>query len=66
MQFSLINSIDRLALHPHPKREKGKYFGEVIQMDASEFDFLENGTVVHLHLAVDDATGTVVGAHFDY
>lgn len=45
----------------HPR---SRYRGELLQMDASSYAW--NGTDVwHLHLAVDDATGEVVGAYFD-
>ncbi len=33
-------------------------------MDASQHDWFKNGRYAHLHAAVDDATGTVVGAYF--
>ena len=48
----------------HPRRERCKYFGEMIQMDASELEWI-NGAKWHLHVAIDDATSTVVGAYFD-
>ena len=48
----------------HPRRPRCKYFGEMIQMDASSFEWIP-GHIWHLHLAVDDSTGTVVGAYFD-
>lgn len=48
----------------HPRRPRSKYFGEMIQMDASSFEWIP-GIIWHLHLAVDDATGEVVGAYFD-
>jgi len=48
----------------HPRRPRCKYFGEMIQMDASSFEWI-SGHIWHLHLAVDDSTGTVVGAYFD-
>lgn len=48
----------------HPRRPRCKYFGEMIQMDASSFEWIPHITW-HLHLAVDDATGEVVGAFFD-
>ena len=48
----------------HPRRPRCAYFGEMIQMDASpEIWFGSDKT--YLHLAVDDATGSVVGAYFD-
>lgn len=48
----------------NPRKSRSKYMGELIQMDASQFKW--NGKDVwHLHVAVDDATGEVVGAYFD-
>lgn len=48
----------------HPRRSRCKYMGEMIQMDASSFEWIK-GHIWQLHLAVDDATGEVVGAFFD-
>lgn len=39
--------------------------GELAQMDASRFDWLSNGSYLHLHGAVDDATGRILALHFD-
>ena len=49
----------------HPRGEKPKYFGEVIEQDGSiHMWFGEIKTC--LHLAIDKATSTIVGAWFDY
>ena len=48
----------------HPRRPRCKYMGEMIQMDASSYEWVKD-QIWHLHLAVDDATGEVVGAYFD-
>lgn len=48
----------------HPRRERVKNFGELIQMDASVFNWFGN-IETHLHLAIDDATGIIVGGWFD-
>lgn len=48
----------------HPRRPRCAYFGELIQMDASPHLWFGN-TISHLHLAIDDATGMIVGAYFD-
>lgn len=48
----------------HPKRSRCKYAGEMIQMDASSYYWIKD-EIWHLHLAVDDASGIVVGAYFD-
>jgi len=48
----------------HPRRPRSAYFGEMLQMDASLHPWF--GTFKsHLHIAVDDATGRIVGAHFE-
>lgn len=49
----------------HPRRPRSKYFGEMIQMDASEYRWVAGAGKWHLHAAVDDATGELVGAWFD-
>ncbi len=47
----------------HPTRSRCSYAGEMIQMDvALHFWFGESKT--YLHAAIDDATGTLVGAFF--
>ncbi len=62
---ALIEQIDDIEDHvPHSRRPRCKYMGEMIQMDASSLEWIP-GEIWHLHLAVDDATGTVVGAYFD-
>lgn len=48
----------------HPRKPRCKYFGEMIQMDASKLEWIK-GYNWHLHLAIDDATGRVLGAYFD-
>ena len=49
----------------HPRGEKPKYFGEVIEEDGSiHLWFGDKKTC--LHLAIDKATSTIVGAWFDY
>lgn len=49
----------------HPRGEKPKYFGEIIEQDGSiHLWFSETKTC--LHLAIDKATSTVVGPWFDY
>ena len=48
----------------HPRLEKPKYFGEVIEQDGSiHLWFGEKKSC--LHLAIDKATSTIVGAWFD-
>jgi transposase len=48
----------------HPRGEKPKYFGEIIEMDGSiHLWFGKRKTC--LHLAIDKTTSTIVGAYFD-
>ena len=49
----------------HPRREKPKYFGEIIEEDGSIHLWFGDKKAC-LHLAVDRATNTIVGAFFDY
>lgn len=49
----------------HPRKERKKYFGELIEMDASSLNWYGE-SITHLHLAIDNSTGTVVGGYFDY
>lgn len=48
----------------HSRRPRCAYFGELLQMDATPFEWVA-GQVWHLHAAIDDATGRIVGAWFD-
>lgn len=48
----------------HSRRPRCAYFGELIQMDASPFEWFGTGKTT-LHIAVDDATGRITGAYLD-
>ena len=48
----------------HPRGEKPKYFGEIIEQDGSIHNWF-GGIKTCLHLAIDKATSNVVGAYFD-
>ena len=47
----------------HPRQEKPKYFGEVIEMDGSIHKWFGSEKAC-LHLAIDLCTGTIVGGIF--
>lgn len=49
----------------HPTQPRSKYFGEELQMDASIHLWFGTKKCA-LHTAIDDATGIIVGAWFDY
>jgi transposase len=48
----------------HPSRPRKKYFGELLQIDASEHLWFGEEKAT-LHVAVDDCTGALLGAFFD-
>jgi len=48
----------------HPRRPRCAYFGEMLQMDASLHPWFGQEKS-QLHIAVDDATGAILGAYFD-
>jgi hypothetical protein len=60
----LIEASIVLIEDSHSRRPRCAYFGEMIQMDASVHLWFGNQKV-HLHAAIDDCTGTIVGAYFD-
>lgn len=47
----------------HTRRPRAAYFGELIQMDATPYEWIP-GCIWHLHLAIDDASSRIVGAWF--
>jgi len=48
----------------HSRRPRCANFGEMLQMDASLHEWF-GGVKSQLHIAIDDSTGTIVGAYFD-
>jgi len=49
----------------HRARDARKQEGELAQMDASRFNWLGNESYLHLHGAIDDATGRILALHFE-
>ena len=49
----------------HSRRPRASSFGELLQMDASPPLEWVPGQIWHLHVSIDDSTGTVTGAWFD-
>jgi hypothetical protein len=56
---------DKNMKKQHPVRKRRSTFGELVQLDASIHDWFETGDKATLHLAIDDATSTIVAAFFD-
>ena len=64
-QIDIIINHEIALEDSHPRGEKPKYFGEIIEEDGSiHLWFGDKKTC--LHLAIDKATSTIVGAWFDY
>lgn len=59
IEASIVNVEDS-----HSRRPRCAYFGEMLQMDASVHLWFGD-TRTQLHIAIDDCTGTIVGAYFD-
>jgi transposase len=45
----------------HPRRERKTHFGEMLQTDATPFDWFGIGETFALHALIDDATGRLTG-----
>jgi transposase len=45
----------------HPRRERKERFGEMLQTDATPFDWFGTGETFALHAFIDDATGKLTG-----
>lgn len=56
----------RRKSNQHPTRPRRLSFGELVQLDASNHDWLSLGTdrKISLHLAIDDATSQLLGGYF--
>ena len=63
-QVDYIVNHEMALENSHPRGEKPKYFGEVIEQDGSIHVWF-GGIKTCLHLAIDKATSTIVGAWFD-
>lgn len=63
-QINIIVNHELALEDSHPRGEKPKYFGEIIEQDGSIHTWFGN-TRSCLHLAIDKATSTIVGAYFD-
>lgn len=62
-----ISLVEKNSVAPedgHSLHERSKYFGELIQMDASSYEWF-GGIVTNLHVSVDDCTGRITGIWFD-
>ena len=73
ISYTALSSILKTAGNKSPKSKKSKRRrsrrrrrdcpGELVQIDATPFDWFRNGRMLALHGAIDDATGNVVGLY---
>ena len=63
-EYSKIQSNIVSVQDAHPRQPRCQYFGEELQMDACKHLWFGN-SYSHLHLALDDSSGNIVGAYFD-
>ena len=58
------NDVDIIFSHKGPRKRRGRKrksrLGQMLQIDASPFDWLSKGSMLSMHGAIDDATGRVV------
>ncbi len=55
-----------VAAESHPTQARTEYFGHKVQMDASDHIWLLlDGKKMNLHGVIDEATGIVLGLHFE-
>ena len=48
----------------HRSREAKAYKGELVQLDASTYDWFSDGSHAHLNAAIDDTTNQMLGLYF--
>lgn len=61
---NVVITAPAISSDPHPRRERSKYAGEIVFLDASIHNWFGNEKC-SLHAAIDDASGTVLAAFFD-
>lgn len=50
----------------HPRRQRKPFKGELLQIDATPFEWFGGSEKFALHAAIDDATSTITGAYFTH
>lgn len=56
-----LENESKTGTYIHPSKSKSKYFGERIEMDACEINLFGDTKKWTMHVAIDDATGFIVG-----
>jgi transposase len=53
----------RRQMKKHRRRKRKAHFGELLQLDATPYDWFELGTKQAMHASIDDATGKITGLY---
>ena len=64
VQIKNIVKQEMIKQNFHPRIAKPNYFGEIIELDGTNYYWFDNKKTC-LHLAIDKASSTIVGAWFD-
>jgi len=64
-EAGLKNPLSHKGARKRRRRTRMERFEQMLQMDASSFDWLSNGSMISLHGAIDDATGNVTALRFE-
>lgn len=62
---NLKNPFSHKGSRKRKRRIRMERSGQMLQIDASPFDWLSNGSMISLHGAIDDATGNVTALRFE-
>jgi transposase len=62
-EYQLTPPGKRRRRHYHLSRRRRPCEGEMVQTDASQYDWLSNGKILNLHGFIDDATGKILALH---
>ena len=64
-EADLKNPFSHKKSRKRKRRIRMERSGQMLQIDASPFDWLSNGSMISLHGAIDDATGNVTALRFE-
>lgn len=62
----MLSPLKKKRRKKHPRRQRMPYKGELLQIDATPFEWFGGNEKFALHAAIDDATGIITGAYFTH
>lgn len=60
----ILSPLKQRKRNKHPRRQRKKFSGELLQIDATPFEWFGGNEKYALHGAIDDTTGDITGAYF--